>query len=96
MEVTNEMQVARRSEFLQAAQDPTVLLKCRPEFVRHRKIVMNSRNGLHQTAVSLTQAPAVKSLQTSDIGATVLRQWNVFNVPCGAGHAADPQHLVVF
>ena len=69
-------------------------LQYRPGRLRHGKIVVHARNGLHAPAVTMREAIAVYGLGAPEVGVAVLSERNVIVGRQAARHAGAPQQFV--
>ena len=66
-----------------------------PQLVGDGKVVVNARDGLHQTTVAIAQAAPVDGLSLGNIGPPILTQGNLIMVRGqNTGHAAWPQQFI--
>ena len=94
MEVADQAQVTVGHVILQRLWPAGIVPGSLPVFVRQRKVVVDTGNGLHQAAVAVAKTVAVDFFHPRHIGAAVLGHRNAVVTIDNAGHAGGPQQLV--
>ena len=95
VEIANEVQIFVGTEILQRAGIAALLLILRPEALRHRKIVMNAGDCLHDLAVAIAQSLAIQSLELAHVRRAKQRYRYFVFAAKRAGHARSPKHFLV-
>ena len=77
MEIAYQVQVFICPKILQRTVVAAMRLILRPKALRHREIVMDARNGLHNLAIAMAEPLAVEGFESADVRRAKLRDWDL-------------------
>ena len=95
MEIADQVKIAFRTKVLQGTLKSSYALVRRPELFRHRKVVVQPGDGLHEAVVAIGQAGAIQALEAADVGTAIARDRHLALGTRRTRHAGSPEDLAL-